>query len=204
MTADMTSKPAEAAGEVEDLRYITTTKAMAATAHLLRRRLLDVIDVYGPSTTAQLADRTGQPACVVADHLAILQDAQWIERMAGPADDDAQPWQISAAAAVRIATNDLPSDPVSKAVVLAALLVTGERHSELIGNWMTARESFSDEWRASAFADDTWLWLSPAELGELREEVCGLVARWSRRALSEDNHDRRPVLVVTQAVRAEP
>jgi hypothetical protein len=204
MTADMTTKPAEAAGEVEDLRYITTTKAMAATAHLLRRRLLDVIHVYGPSTTAQLADRTGQPTRVVADHLAILQDSQWIERMAGPADDDAQPWQISAAAAVWIATNDLPSDPVSKAVVLAALLVTGERHNELIGNWMTARESFTDDWRTSAFASEDWLWLSPAELDELREEVCAVVARWSRRTLTEDNLDRRPVLVMATAVRTEP
>jgi hypothetical protein len=190
--------------DIEDLRYITAIPAMAATAHLLRRRLLDLIDVYGPATTAQLADRTGQPARIVAHHLGILRDTQWIEQVAEPAgDEDARPWRMSAAIA-RIMTNELPDDPVSKAVVLAAQLVSWERHNELISNWMTARESFADEWRTSAFASDAWLWLSPAELAELSEQVCELFARWSRRALPEDNLDRRPVLVVAQAVRAEP
>lgn len=207
MTMDITSASAGApAGEIKDLHYITAIPAVAATAHLLRRRLLDLIDVYGPATTPQLADRTRQPAHIVARHLGILRDAHLVEQTAGPADDrDAQPWRLSAAATrTRTMTNDLPDDPVSKAVVLAAQLVTWERHSELIGNWMTARESFADEWRASAFASDAWLWLSPAELGELREQVRELFDRWARRALPEDNLDRRPVLVLAQAVRAEP
>jgi hypothetical protein len=205
MTMDITSAPTEApGGETEDVYYLTAIPALAATAHLLRRRLLDLIDVYRPATTAQLADRTRQPAHIVAHHLGILRDAHLIEQTAEPADDsDAQPWRLSAAAN-RTMTNDLPDDPVSKAVVLAAQLVSWERHSELFSNWMTAREGFADEWRASAFASDMWLWLSPAELGELCEEVCELINRWARRDLPEDNLDRRPVLVLAQAVRAEP
>jgi len=188
----------------EELHHITAIPTIAATAHLLRRRLLDLIEVYGPSSTPQLADRTQQPAHVVAHHLGILRDACLIEQAAGPADDsDAQPWRISAAAS-RIMTSELPDDPVTKAVVLAAQFVTWDRHNELISNWMTARESFTDQWRASAFASDAWLWLSPAELGELREQVCELFDRWSRRALPQDDLDRRPVLVLAQAVRAEP
>jgi hypothetical protein len=203
MTTDVSSTPHEApTGEPGKPRH--NIPGIAATAHPLRRRLLDLIDVYGPATTAQLADRTGQPTHIVAPHLAILRDARWIEQMAGPTSDtDAPPWQMPAGA-TRIMTNDLPDDPVSKAVVLAAQSVTWERHNELIANWMLARESFADEWRASAFASDAWLWLSPAELGELREEFCAVLGRWSRRALPEDNLDRRPVLVVTQAVRTEP
>jgi hypothetical protein len=186
--------------ELNELRYVTGTDAMAATAHLLRQRLLDLIEVYGPATTVQLAERAAQPTHVVAHHLAILAQAGWIE----PAgDQDAQPWQLSMAAA-RVMTNDLPDDPVSKAVVLAAQLVTWERHSKLIGNWMTARDSFADDWRASAFASEAWLWLSAAELAELREEVCAVLARWSRRALPEDEQDRHPVLVTAHAVRTEP
>jgi hypothetical protein len=205
MTMDTASPPAQApAREIEDLHHISAIPAVAATAHLLRRRLLDLIDVYGPATTPQLAGRTGQPARVVAHHLGILRDAQLIEQFAGPADDrDAPPWRLSAATS-RTMTNELPDDPVSKAVVLAALMVTGERHNEVISDWITAREGFADEWRASAFASDTWLWLSPGELGELREQVCALFDRWTRRALPEDGQDRRPVLALAQAVRAEP
>jgi hypothetical protein len=205
MTTTTAPPPAPApAGEVEDLHYISAIPAVAATAHLLRRRLLDLIDVYGPATTPQLAGRTGQGARVVAHHLGILRDAELIEQAAGPAGDrDAQPWRMSAAAS-RTMTNELPADPVSKAVVLAALMVTGERHNEVFSGWMTAREGFEGDWRASAFASDSWLWLSPAELGELREQVCELLDRWARRTLPEDDQDRRPVLVVAQAVRAEP
>jgi hypothetical protein len=56
----------------------------------------------------------------------------------------------------------------------------------------------------SAFATDTWLMLTPAELTELREQVCGLLSQWARRSLPADNADRHPVLVAAQAVRTEP
>jgi hypothetical protein len=138
MTTDVSSTPHEApTGEPGKPRH--NIPGIAAAAHPLRRRLLDLIDVYGPATTAQLADRTGQPTHIVAPHLAILRDARWIEQMAEPTSDtDAPPWQMPAGA-TRIMTNDLPDDPVSKAVVLAAQSVTWERHNELIANWMLAR-----------------------------------------------------------------
>lgn len=188
----------------QDLRTITEISAVAATAHPLRRRLLDLIAVHGPASTPQLADQTGQPADLLTRHLEILRAAGWVEqRGEQPGDEDTGHWHLSAAAA-RVVTNDLPDDPVSKAVVLAALFVTADRQSELIGKWITAREGFADEWRVSAFATDTWLWLSPTELAELREQLCGLLREWARRPLPEDNQDRRPVMVAAQAVRTEP
>jgi predicted ArsR family transcriptional regulator len=177
---------------------------VAATAHPLRRRLLDLIDVHGPAGTPQLAERTGQPAHVLARHLEILRAAGFVEQRGEQSDDGGTGlWRLSSAAN-RTLTNALPDDPVSKAVVLAAQAVSWDRHGELISQWMTAREGFTDDWRVSAFATDTWLWLSPAELAELREQVCGLLSQWARRPLPEDNVDRRPVLVAAQAVRTEP
>lgn len=205
MTTDTTRTQAQAgAGQIEDLHHITAIAAMAAMAHPLRRRLLDLISVYGPATTAQLADRARQPADIVARHLGILQDTDLIEQAATPADDkDAQPWRL-AAAWFQTLTNNLPDDPVSKAVVLAAQMVNSERQAELCSTWITARESFPDEWQASAFASDMWLWLSPDELNEFRDQVCELFARWSRRTLPNGKRDRHPVLAMAYAVRAEP
>ena len=205
MTTDTTPAPAQAgAGQIEDVHNITAIPAMAATAHPLRRRLLDLISVYGPATTAQLADQTRRPADIIARHLGILRDTDLIEQAATPAhDNDAQPWRLSAAW-LQTLTNDLPDDPISKAVVLAAQMVNSERQGELFSNWITARESFSDEWRASAFASDVWLWLSPDELSEFRGQVCELLARWSQRTLPHDNRDRHPVLAMAYAVRTEP
>lgn len=198
MSTDTTSAPAA------DQREITEISAVAATAHPLRRRLLDLIDVRGPAGPAELADWTGQPARIVDRHIEILRAAGWVEQDGGQAGDgQAGPWRLSAAAS-RVLTNSLPDDPVSKAVVLAAQTVTWDRHGELIGKWMTAREGFTDDWRVSAFATDTWLMLTPAELAELREQVCGLLNQWARRPLPADNLDRHPVLVAAQAVRTEP
>lgn len=198
MPSDTTYAPAN------DLRNVREISVVAATAHPLRRRLLDLIEVHGPSSTPQLAERTGQPAHVLARHLEILRDAGWVEqRGEQPNNGDMRPWRSSTTAS-RILTNDLPDDPMSKAVVLAAQAVTWDRHGELISKWMTEREGFADDWRVSAFATDTWLWLSPAELTELREQICGLLNQWARRPLRDDDVDRRPVLVVAQAVRTEP
>lgn len=41
-----------------DVRQVTDSRVLAALSHPLRRRLMDVLKVHGPSTVGQLAERT--------------------------------------------------------------------------------------------------------------------------------------------------
>ncbi len=181
--------------------HLTSVRSVAATAHPLRHRLLDLIDVYGPASAARLAERTGMPLPVVEEHLGVLQDGGLVEPESGA--EALVRWR-RVSAQYRTLTQELPGDPISKAVVRAMQAVNRDRHDTLLQTWTVLRESFDEAWRASAFTTDSWLWLSPGELGELREQVCALFDTWARRQLPDDGADRRPVHVLARAVRTEP
>jgi DNA-binding transcriptional ArsR family regulator len=186
-----------------EIPFITNITALAATANPLRRRLLDLLDVDGPATVAALVERTGQTVGNITRHLRVLEQGGLAQEVPEPADNGGErPWRRTAG--YRIMTNDLPDDPVSRAVILAAHSVVTQRHAQLAQSWITAREAFPPGWEASGFVTDRWFRLSPAEVAELREEVCGLFERWANRAVPDDGMDRQPVIAFAQALRAAP
>ena len=65
----------------QSVRTITDSKALAAMAHPLRRRLLDVLKVDGPSTASMLAERTGPGVANVTQpsRLRVLADASLVQ-----------------------------------------------------------------------------------------------------------------------------
>jgi DNA-binding transcriptional ArsR family regulator len=62
-----------------DVRQITDTRVLAAMAHPLRRRLLSLLKLDGPSTASVLAQRTGQAVGNISHHLHTLAAADLIE-----------------------------------------------------------------------------------------------------------------------------
>ncbi|MBC3839619.1 helix-turn-helix transcriptional regulator [Streptacidiphilus sp. 4-A2] len=120
----------------EGMREITDLEALAATAHPLRRRLQDLLEVEGPATAAQLAGRTRQPVENIVRHLGILAQTRIVEEADGPAGGpDGRPWQLSAAQ-TQTQTNGLADDPVTRAVIVAMLSVLHERHSQFLRDWL--------------------------------------------------------------------
>ena len=61
--------------EQRTVRQITDSRVLAALAHPLRRRLMDVLKVYGPCTVGMLAERTDQAPANVSHHLKVLAAA---------------------------------------------------------------------------------------------------------------------------------
>lgn len=186
-----------------EFHLIGDLTALAATAHPVRRRVLDLFDVDGQATATALARRTGQAVGNITRHLRVLEQAGLTEEAPGPAASGGERrWQRTSG--YRVRTEDLPDDPVTKAVILAAHSVITQRYAELTQAWMSAREAFSPGWEASGFLTDRWLRLNPAEIAELREEMGGIFERWANRDEPDDGTDRQPVIVFAQAMRAQP
>ena len=61
------------------MRQITDARVLVAMAHPLRRRLLNMLKVDGPSTASVLSERTGQAVGNVSHHLRSLAAAGLIE-----------------------------------------------------------------------------------------------------------------------------
>ncbi|MET7670304.1 ArsR/SmtB family transcription factor [Micromonospora luteifusca] len=186
------------------VRQITDSRVLAAMAHPLRRRLMDVLKVHGPSTVGQLADRTDQAPANVSHHLKVLAAADLVTEAPELARDRRERWWRLVTRGLRWSNTDFDTDPAARAVADAATSLNLDRHVALARAWHAADESAQATWNDAPFSTDHWLRLTPDELAELSHEMIDLLARWANRDLPDDGADRRPVFVFVHGVPARP
>src|SRR5215211_4033370 len=106
--------------EQPQIRKITDSAVLAALAHPLRRRLMDVLKVDGPSTASLLAERTDQAVANVSHHLKVLAGCELVVEAPELARDRRERWWRLASPGVRWSSADFDDDPASQAVASAA------------------------------------------------------------------------------------
>jgi DNA-binding transcriptional ArsR family regulator len=184
---------------------------LAAMSHPARRRLLDALTVDGPSTASALAARTGLAVGSVSHHLKVLGQASLIDEVPGLARDRRERWWRVAALSRRWSSAAFGADPAAEAVAEAAESLNLEHQVAKVRAWRAERDSSGPEWADAAFSTDTWLQLTPAELGQLSQELTALLHRWRDRSPSAgseqvpgDGARRRSVFVFARGVPAVP
>ncbi|MEV7327085.1 metalloregulator ArsR/SmtB family transcription factor [Micromonospora sp. NPDC093244] len=190
--------------ESPDVRQVTDSRVLAAMAHPLRRRLMDVLKVHGPSTVGMLADRTDQAPANVSHHLKVLAAAELVTEAPELARDRRERWWRLVTRGVRWSNSDFDDDPGARAVADAATSLNLDRHVALARAWHAAEEAAQAAWRDGPFSTDKWLHLTPDELAELSREMIDLLARWADRPLPDDGRERQPVFVFAHGIPARP
>lgn len=191
-------------GKPDEVRQVTDSKVLAALAHPLRRRLLDVLKVYGPATVSSLAERTGERVANLSHHLKVLAEADLIGEVPELARDRRERWWQILAPRLRWSSRDFSGDPAGDAVAQAALSLSLDHHVGAVRAWYAASEDQHMHWGDSGFSTDKWLQLTPTELTELSCEVIELFERWATRTIPADGARREPVLVFGYGVPAQP
>lgn len=189
---------------MKEVRHVTDSRVLAAMSHPLRRRLMDVLKVYGPSTVSQLAERTDQAVANVSHHLKVLGACDLIEEAPELARDRRERWWRLVSAGVSWTAAEFGDDPASAAVASAAESLNLDRHVGLVRQWFATDETERARWASSAFSAGKWLHLTPAELAALEREVIDVFGRWADRALPDDGERREPVFVFAYGVPAQP
>jgi DNA-binding transcriptional ArsR family regulator len=186
------------------VRKITDSAVLAALAHPLRRRLMDVLKVDGAATVSALAEQTDQAVANVSHHLKVLAACDLVVEAPERARDRRERWWRLGSPGVRWNTADFDGDPASEAVASAALSLNLERQVSLVRAWQAIREERRREWGDTPFSTDKWLRLTPDELAQFEAELLDLVARWAGRTPADDNREREPVFFFAHAVPARP
>ncbi|MGI8333222.1 ArsR/SmtB family transcription factor [Actinomadura scrupuli] len=186
-----------------DVPKVTDSRVLAAMSHPLRRRLMDVLKVYGPATASALAGRTGQAVANVSHHLKVLGAAGLIVEAPELAKDRRERWWRLVAPELRWVTGDFDDDPARQAVANAAVSLALDRQVGLVRAWYAVREE-RPAWNGAAFSADKWLHLTPAELNELEREILAVLDRWGRRNPPDDGQAREPVFLFAHGVPAQP
>ncbi|MCW3841736.1 helix-turn-helix domain-containing protein [Micromonospora yasonensis] len=187
-----------------DIRHVTDSRVLAALAHPLRRRLMDVLKVYGPTTVGLLAERTGQAPANVSHHLKMLAAADLVAEAPELARDRRERWWRLRDRGVRWSNTDFEADPAVRAVADAASSLNLDRHTALVRAWHAAPDEEHTAWGEGPFSTDKWLHLTPEELAQLGREVIELFDRWADRPAPDDGQRREPVFLFAHGIPARP
>jgi len=191
-------------------RTVTDYQVLAALAHPLRRRLLDVLRVDGPSTASMLAERTDQNVGNISHHVRVLASQGLVEEAPELAKDRRERWWRAVSMSLRWSTTDFDREPAAEAAAQAASFLGLDRQVGLVRSWLESETGDTVEWRDASFNSDAWLQLSAAELVEMSREINDLVQRWRDRtegqgaATDPAAAERRPVFFLARGFPARP
>jgi DNA-binding transcriptional ArsR family regulator len=188
----------------EEVRQITESRVLAAMAHPLRRRLLNLLKVDGPAIASTLAERTGEAVGNISHHMRVLAAAELVEEAPELARDRRERWWRVTPGQVRWSSRDFAGDEATQAVARAAVALNLETQLGYLRAWDQAPETERDRWPQGPFAMDSWVRADDAELAELSEELLAVITRWVNREIPDDGRPRDSVFVFAHGVPARP
>jgi DNA-binding transcriptional ArsR family regulator len=188
----------------DDKRSITDSRVLAAMAHPVRRRLLDLFKLDGPSTASVLAQRTGEAIGNVSHHLRALAAAGLLEEAPELARDRRERWWRRTSQSLCWSSADFAEDAAGEAVAHAVESLNLERQAGHVRRWADRPQSEQERWPLGPFSTETWLRVTDEELALLATEVRELFTRWAEREPPDDGQERDTVFAFARAVPAAP
>ena len=151
-------------------RQISDAQTMRALSHPVRIAILETLSVEGPMTATEVGERIAESPTTCSFHLRQLAKYGFVEE-AGGGKGRARPWRMKT---LNIAIRG-HGDPEAElaADVLAGMFV--ERQRDRYQTWQDTKAAYSSEWREAAGESEYVIYLTAAELKQLRDEVSELV-----------------------------
>lgn len=176
---------------------------LAALAHPLRRRLLDLLTVHGPCTVSLLAEHSGQRVGNISHHIRVLADSGLVEEVPELARDRRERWWRPVPNSLRWSAQDA-GDAAEAVIATAAEDLNLDHQISLARTWYAARHDAEPAWSRAAFSADTWLRLTPEELAQVGAELTEVLVRWARRQAPEDGQNREAVFLFSRGFPGHP
>lgn len=172
--------------------------ALKALAHPLRVRIFDLLSTHGPQTASSLAALVGETSGSTSYHLRILSAHDLIREVEGRGTARERWWEVPQG---RI---DIPgpSETMSPANRAAAQIVSSEffrlRHDTLM-SWVNRPDSQVPEgWTDTGLIASTLLEMTPAQMGDLKDELMAVVDAAVDRYRGQTGPDVRRVTMRTE------
>jgi DNA-binding transcriptional ArsR family regulator len=179
-------------------------RALAALAHPLRRRLLDLLKLDGPATASTLAGRTDEAVGNVSHHLRVLSESGLIAEAPELARDRRERWWRRTAPRLTWSSLDFAGDAAGEAIAAAADSLNLDVQVGHVRRWNERPEEEKEQWPYGPFSTDTWLRLTDSELAQVASELSDVLTRWADRVLPDDGRERSTVFAFARGVPARP
>jgi DNA-binding transcriptional ArsR family regulator len=186
-----------------DVRTLNDAQALSAVANPVRSRLLDALQVDGPSTASALAERTGQAVGSISHHLKVLAEAKLIEEAPELARDRRERWWRLVTGGWRWSRDEFAHDLAATTAARAAESIQLQRQFERARDHLDRKDA-DDPYTRAAYATAAWLTVTPDELIQVGEELTELLTRWRRREIPNDGQERATVYAFARTFPAKP
>lgn len=158
---------------------------MRALTHPVRLALLEALSLEGPLTATQAGELIGEPPNTCSFHFRQLAKYGFVEE-AGPAPGRSRPWRL---VSPRMHYTDLHDDPATAVAARELDAMLRRRYLARLDAFYTTRSSLPREWQAVTGGSQATLYLTPAELRQVDEEIMTILDRYSDRITDPE---RRP------------
>ncbi|WP_426565638.1 ArsR/SmtB family transcription factor [Angustibacter sp. McL0619] len=169
-----------------ELRALTGARTMRALAHPLRIKLLELVTLRGPLTASQCAPLVGESPSSCSFHLRQLAKYGYLEEAPTGVGRN-RPWQATAVG--HHWEPDENSTVAARAASEALAEQFRERSEELYREYLAAADRFEPAWSTSAMDASANLYLTPAELAQMSDDLMTLWQKYLDRVAAPS---RRP------------
>jgi DNA-binding transcriptional ArsR family regulator len=186
---------------------------VAAMAHPVRRRIIDLLAAIGPATVGTLASHADERVGTVSHHLKMLRKAGLVEEAPELARDRRESWWRAVSASWSWSVSDFADDPAGEVIALAAEQEQLRSNVEKTQRWYESRTEIDPAWIDAAFSSTSSLRLTLTELTELGRRLTDVVNEFAEShsrpgesplPVAQDDDDRRPVFVYTYGFPLQP
>src|SRR4051812_41469535 len=177
---------------------------IAAMAHPVRRKILDLLSAYGPASVGSLARDAEQRVGSVSHHLKMLARAGLVEEAPELARDRRESWWRIVRASWSWSVADFDDDPAGRVVAEAAERDQLRGCVEKVHGWFDQRDEYDRAWRLAAFSTTSRLNLTAEELDELGRRLSDVMAAFAESIDTSDGQERESVFAFSYAVPSAP
>ncbi len=169
---------------------LTDPETMRALAHPARIAMWQHLGLEGPATATECAAVVGLSPSACSYHLRQLARYGFVEQdPLAAANGRERPWRVKV---VSTRIEDL-DDPVALMAARVLEHNLDQHQAEVRGRYLAAEDEYPADWRHAAGTDRTVLYLTAAELAELREQIRALYVPLIRLAGRARPAGARPV-----------
>jgi len=175
----------EAGGEARGptVTRLTDPRALRAYAHPVRMSLMGLLRTEGPLTATRAAELLGESSGTCSFHLRQLAKYGLVEEAGGGTGRE-KPWRATTTTTDWDATGDGTPEAAAATSMLSAVIA--EQYFEQLMRWLEASPGEPAEWRRAAMLGDRILYVTPAELEELRGRMREMLDEYFERDLRSE------------------
>jgi len=178
-------EPADDSGQARErtVTRLTDPRALRAYAHPVRMRLMGLLRTEGPLTATRAADLLGESSGTCSFHLRQLAKYGLVEEAEGGTGRE-KPWRATTTSTAWDTTGD--DTPEMAAATSLLSTVVADQYFEQLARWLEASPGEPAEWQRAAMLGDRLLYVTPAELEELRDRMREMLDEYVERDLRPD------------------